>query len=113
MPAPQLILTIAPDRDGKTVLHVSLRAADGTLTPARRIPVELDRRLGGLCRRHEGDRQESSSRRSNSQAMGRAVRRDGKPAIAVGAVHGEQIGQCLRHTAQGKWNPLDAPVKRG
>ena len=50
MPAPtQLILTIAPDRDGKTTMQVSLRGADGTPAgPPREISVDLDRRLAGF-----------------------------------------------------------------
>ena len=43
MPAPtQLILTIAPDGDGKAALRVSLHGADGTQGPPQ-ISVDLDR----------------------------------------------------------------------
>ena len=84
MPAPQLILTIAPDRDGKTALFVSLRNADGTLTLTRRIPVGLDRRLGAFVVGMQAfARQQLAA--IESAAIGRT--RDGNPAIAVEAAH--------------------------
>ena len=48
MPTHQLILTIAPERDGKVALWVSLRGADGTRWPPRKVSVDLDRRLAGF-----------------------------------------------------------------
>lgn len=84
MPAPQLILTIAPERDGTTVLLVALRDADGRQGPARRISVDLDERLGAFVatiRRSRGN----SSRRSNARTG------DGEPASAFHAADGEQI----------------------
>jgi hypothetical protein len=48
MPAPTLTLTVAPDRDGKATLLVSLRNADGTQGPSRKLFVDLDGRLAGF-----------------------------------------------------------------
>jgi hypothetical protein len=42
-----LIITIAPDRDGKTTIQVSLRSADGTLGPPR--SVVLNDMLAGFA----------------------------------------------------------------
>ena len=43
--SPQLILTIAPDCDGRPTLWISLRGVDGTPGPARKVAVDLDYRL--------------------------------------------------------------------
>lgn len=88
MPTPQLIITIAPGRNGKTTMWVSWRGADGAPAgPARE--VILDNRLAGFV----ADMQ-ALARAKLAAVKAAAERRpgDGDPAIAVEATHGEQVG---------------------
>jgi hypothetical protein len=90
MPTHQLILTIAPERDGKVALWVSLGGADGTRAPPRKIAVDLDRRLGGFVTALEAFARQQLAP-VESPAIGGAP--DGEPSIAVEAAHGEDVRQ--------------------
>jgi hypothetical protein len=48
MSTSSLIITIAPDRDGKHAISVSLRNADGTVGPPQRISVDQDHRIAAF-----------------------------------------------------------------
>ena len=71
MPTSTLVLTIAPDHDGKTTLWVSLRDADGTQSPPRAIPVDQDWRLGAFVANGADDRPAASR---GDKIRGRAAR---------------------------------------
>ena len=91
MPTATLVLTIAPDRDGKTTLWVSLRNTNGTLSPPLMIPVDQDGRLGAFVADMQTiARQHLAS--VKSAGVRPTARRDGEPAIADTA-DGGQIGQ--------------------
>jgi hypothetical protein len=83
---PQLILTIAPDRDSKISLWVSARNADGTQTPPQKVAVDQDRRLGGFVAAVQ-----AIARRELAALKASAERRPGDrdPTIAIEAAHGE------------------------
>ena len=87
MPAPQLIITITPDR---TVL-VSLRDANGTTGPLWTLPGHLDGRLASFI-----DTMQALARQKlapiESSGMGRVTRPDGEPAISH-AMDGIRGGQ--------------------
>ena len=87
MPTPRLVLTIAPERNGKTTLLVSLRNADGTASLPRAISVDHDGRLGAFVAAVQAivGQQLASIK---SSAIGRTG--DGDPAIAD-TTHGEQV----------------------
>ena len=83
----QLILTIAPERDGTCSMWVAFRLADGTASPPRRISIDQDNRLGAFAAAMQefAGRQLASVK---SQAVGRTG--DGGPAVAD-AAHGKQV----------------------
>ena len=91
MPTSTLVLTIAPDHDGKTTLWVSLRDADGTPSPPRAIPVDQDWRLGAFVANVQTIARQHLAA-IESAGVRPAARRDGKPAIAD-AADGKQVWQ--------------------
>ena len=82
---PQLVITIAPDRDGTHAIWVSLRGADGAQSPPRRISVDY---LGGRLAAFV-DAAQALARNRSRRSKPRPP--DGDPAIAVHATHGEQV----------------------
>jgi hypothetical protein len=87
MPTPTMILTIAPDRGGKTAMWVSLRAADGTQAPPQAVAVDQDYRLASFVAAMQAIARQQLTP-IESPTIGRAG--DGNPAIACDATHGEQ-----------------------
>lgn len=87
MAAAALVLTIAPDRNGKTTLSASFRKADGTLTPPRE--VILNHRLAGFVASMQALARHKLAT-LESPPQGRAE--DGDQAIAVEIAEGKQIG---------------------
>ena len=54
MPTPppaqvHLVLPIAPDRDGKTAMSVSMRSADGTQGPPQKVAVDVNWRVAAFA----------------------------------------------------------------
>ena len=91
MPAPALTITVAPDRNGRrAILWVSLRDADGTQAPPRKISVDMDSRLAGFIAAMQ-----AIARQQLAPIEATAERRteDGDPVIAVDAAHSEQVRQ--------------------
>ena len=83
---PQLVITIAPDRDGTHSILVSLRNANGAQSPPRRISVDY---LGGRLGAFVGAAQ-ALARQQVAPIESPAARPDGDPAIASNATDGEQ-----------------------
>ena len=83
MPVATLVLTTGPN--GHTIL-VTMRNTNGTLGPARKIPVDQGGRLAAFVAAIEAIARQQLAPIEPS-AVGRAG--DGDPSIAVDAVHGE------------------------
>jgi hypothetical protein len=82
----QLVLTIAPDRNGKTTMLVSFRGADGTLTPPREVV------LNHRCDAFVASMLTFARAKLVAVESSPEVRAgDGDPTISVEAAEGEQV----------------------
>ena len=88
MSTPTFIITIAPGRNGKATMFVSLRGADGAPAGPPR-EVILDNRLAGFVASAQAfARQQLAALKASAE--GRTEDRD--PTIAVEAANGKQVG---------------------
>ena len=90
MPAPTLTLTIVPDSGGKAAMWVSVRDADGTQGPARKISIDPNDKLAGFVAAMQAIARLKLTPVESSTV---SCAGDGDPAVAVEPANREQIRQ--------------------